>query len=104
MSATSLALFIPLRAEYFDAFARGEKTTEYRKRGPRWNAETCYVGRRVILSRGFGKQSRLAGTITGFHYDTAPNKLPGWLECYGPNAGDAACISIKLNDEMTSPH
>jgi len=89
-------LFIPLKAEYFDAFERGEKHTEYRRRGPRWNAETCFIGRPVILSRGYGRQKRMAGFITGFAYDTAPSKLPGWLDCYGPNAGDAACIRITL--------
>lgn len=95
--ASRSALFIPLRGEYFDAFARGEKRTEYRRRGPRWNAETCAVGRRVVLSRGYGKARRLTGVITGFSYDTIPAKLPGWLECYGPAAGDAACITIALD-------
>jgi hypothetical protein len=90
-------LFIPLRADFFDAFARGEKTCEYRRRGPRWNASTCFVGRRVVLSRGYGKHRRLTGTITGFCYDTIPSKLPGWVERYGTGAGDAACITIALD-------
>jgi hypothetical protein len=95
--ASGASLFIPMRAEYFDAFARGEKTYEYRKRGPRWNAETCTIGRRVVLSRGYGKAARISGTITGFHYDTIPSRIPGWLECYGPSAGDAACIRIEVD-------
>ncbi len=90
-------LFIPLKAEYFDAFAKGTKRTEYRRRGPRWNADTCRIGRRVVLSRGYGKRARLSGTITGFHYDTLPSKLPGWVECYGAHGGDAACIGITLD-------
>lgn len=90
-------LFIPLKSEFFDAFARGEKTTEFRRRGARWNAQTCVLGRRVVLSRGYGKKDRLAGTITGFHYDSIPSKLPGWLQCYGPNSGDASCITITLD-------
>lgn len=90
-------LFIPLKAEFFDAFKRGEKTTEYRLRGPRWNAETCPPGRRVVLSRGYGRAHRLTGVIEGFHYDLMPSRLPGWLECYGPGAGDASCITIKLD-------
>lgn len=100
---TGSALFIPLRGEYFDAFARGEKRTEYRKRGPRWNAETCAVGRRVVLSRGYGKARRLTGVISGFSYDTIPSKLPGWLECYGPGSGDAACITITLDLTPNAP-
>lgn len=92
-------LFIPLRSEYFDAFARGEKNTEYRKHGQRWNAKTCAVGRRVVLSRGYGKQRRLTGTIAGFEYESQPSKLPGWIDCYGINAGPAACITIILDAE-----
>ena len=76
----SKPLFIPLKAEFFDAFERGEKTTEYRQRGP----------------RGYGKAARLRGTIVGFSYDLIPAKLPGWLECYGAGGGDAACIKIQL--------
>lgn len=90
-------LFIPLRAEFFDAFAAGTKTTEYRRRGPRWNAETCRIGRRVVLSRGYGSARRLSGTVVGFCYDTEPNKRPGWVQCFGHQAGDAACITIALD-------
>lgn len=89
-------LFIPLKATFFDAFERGEKDTEYRRRGTRWNAETCAVGRAVVLSRGYGKARRLRGEIIGFHYDSMPSKLPGWTECYGANAGEAACIRIRV--------
>lgn len=90
-------LFIPLKAEFFAAFERGEKDTEYRLRGPRWNAETCYIGRRVVLSRGYGKEHRLYGRVVGFHYDTLPSKIPGWKKCYGAKTGDAACIKIELD-------
>lgn len=90
-------LFIPLKAVFFDAFKAGTKTVEYRLRGPRWNAETCRVGRPVVLSRGYGKQHRLTGVVSAFHYDTCPSRLPGWNECYGEKAGDAACISIGLD-------
>ena len=45
-------LFIPLKAEYYDQFATGEKRDELRLYGPRWNKRTCPVGRPVILSRG----------------------------------------------------
>lgn len=90
-------LFIPLKRKFFEAFERGEKTTEYRLRGPRWNADTCPLGREVILSLGYGKQRRLRGVIVGFHYDTLPARnIPGWLECYAPHAGDAACIQIEV--------
>lgn len=89
-------LFIPLKAKFFEQFEAGTKHTEYRLRGARWNAETCWIGRTVILSKGYGKAERLTGNVTGFSYHTSPASIPGWLECYGPDAGDAACIRIEL--------
>ena len=88
-------MFVPLKAKFFEAFVRGEKDTEYRLRGKRWNTETCRIGRAVTLSCGYSGE-RLHGTIVGFYYDTLPSKIPGWLECYGSKAGDAACIKIQL--------
>jgi hypothetical protein len=91
-------LFIPLKAEFFDAFERGEKDTEYRIFGPRWNERTCVEGRPVVLCRGYGKQKRLKGHIAGVSYDHCPeSNIPGWLKCYGRGAGSAICINIKLD-------
>lgn len=59
-------LFIPLKAVYFDAFASGDKTTEYRLYGQRWNEQTCPPGRPVVLSRGYGKHRRLSGCVRDF--------------------------------------
>lgn len=59
-------LFIPLCAEYFEAFAEGTKTSELRKFGPRWNERTCTVGRPVTLSRGYGRKNRLSGVVSSF--------------------------------------
>jgi hypothetical protein len=51
-------LFIPLKAEYFEAFESGGKRTEYRLSGPRWNAETCRMGRRGGRPAGAGQWGR----------------------------------------------
>lgn len=59
-------LFIPLKAEYFYQFKRGEKHVEMRKYGPRWNEKTCKVGREVTLSLGYGKAHRMSGRIVSF--------------------------------------
>lgn len=86
-------LFIPLMTRYYDEFANGSKTVEYRKYGARWNEGTCAIGRRVTLSKGYGKRSRITGVIVGFekkHQDSAD-----WLLCYG-EPGLAACIEIKV--------
>jgi hypothetical protein len=59
-------LFVPLRIEYYEAFARGEKHSELRLYGPRWNERTCVPGRRVILSKGYGKENRMNAVIWQF--------------------------------------
>lgn len=56
-------LFIPLRKEYYTAFLDGSKDTEMRPFGKRWNNKTCYPGRPVTLSMGYGKQARASGYI-----------------------------------------
>jgi hypothetical protein len=64
-------LFIPLKTEYFQAFQDGSKTEELRLYGPGWNEGTCFVGRTVVLSKGYGKQERLEGRISGFRKQPA---------------------------------
>jgi len=60
------ALFIPLNTKYYNDFTTGEKTEELRIYGPRWNEKTCQIGRDVILSKGYGKISRMKGRIWKF--------------------------------------
>lgn len=95
-------LFVPLRRRYYEAFAAGEKTVEYRPHGPRWNAATCVPGRRVTLSLGYGKRHRLHGLIGAFAVNPTPDKLPGWTDCYGKRHGAAACIHIILDPPTTT--
>ena len=93
----SLALFIPLKTAYFKAFESGTKDTEFRVYGPRWNEDTCYEGRPVVLSHGYGKHNRLRGRIVRFHRSEAPTQTAAWQECYGNTEGQvAACIGIEL--------
>jgi hypothetical protein len=94
-------LFIPLKGEYFDAFANGTKTTEYRIYGPRWNRRTCQPGRAVTLSRGYSKRQRLTGRVTGFLAEPieclAPDTKRELQALFGQNcAAVIACISIEL--------
>lgn len=96
-------LFVPLKREYFEAFRRGEKTTEFRPLGPRWNERTCALGRSVVLSLGYGKAHRLAGIITGFSTDPYPQRRPGWTDCYGDRHTIAACIEIKIIPTPNTP-
>lgn len=89
-------IFIPLKKQYFEEFERREKTTEYRKWGPRWNGETCRVGRRVTLSLGYTLK-RLHGRIVGYYMTHKVHQIPGWRECYGDSKGPAVCITVKLD-------
>ena len=95
------ALFVPLKSEYFDAFADGTKRDELRRYGPRWNERTCPIGRPVVLSRGYGKRDRLTGRIWQFKrqhgsafgstYRAAIERLYGTLDVW------IACISIQVD-------
>lgn len=62
---TEKPLFIPLRTEWFEKFEAGEKDTEYRAYGPRWNERTCRVGREATLSHGYNGR-RLKRRVAGF--------------------------------------
>lgn len=87
-------LFVPLKSQYYEAFIDGSKDTEYRKYGKGWNERTCVVGRRVTISKGYGKQNRRTGTIVGFTKRRMSSKA--WIDCYG-EPGLAACIHIELD-------
>lgn len=66
-------LFAPLRSEWFDAFADGTKTEEWRRLGPRWNEATCLVGRPIVLARGYG-WPRLMACIAAISIKRPDNK------------------------------
>jgi hypothetical protein len=100
-------LFVPLKARYFDAFARGEKTDELRRYGPRWNERTCVVDRPVILSRGYGRQRRLTGRIWKFkrqHGSTFGSTYRAAIaDVFGTLDVWIACISIELRAGAEAP-
>lgn len=93
-------LFIPLKAEFYAAFKAGTKTEELRRHGPRWNQQTCAVGRRVVLSRGYGRQHRLSGRVVRF--TSAPAARFGRpdreaiAQIYGTLDIWIACIGIEV--------
>ena len=66
MMSIEKSLFIPLKTEFYEAFANGSKHEELRLHGPRWNRKTCKLGREVVLSKGYGKHARLKGKICFF--------------------------------------
>lgn len=91
-------LFIPLNTEYYEAFKDGSKSVEYRLCGKRWHKGTCYTGRAVTLSKGYGKKDRLSGFITGVRIRQA-HELPVDVseaihEIYGEGNHSMICIGI----------
>lgn len=92
-------LFIPLRKEFYEAFESGTKTTEIRLHGPRWNANTCAIGREVVLSRGYGAAHRLSGTIVGFdkvHGSSLTDEQQADLcRCFGTSELHVCLIHIQ---------
>jgi hypothetical protein len=83
MDDKSPPLFVPLRAEFFRAFADGTKTVEWRKFGPRFNERTLFVGRRVTLSNGYSGE-RLFGRIVQLEFAPAERVGPLALLLYKP--------------------
>jgi hypothetical protein len=93
-------LFIPLKSQYFNAYTDGSKTEELRLYGKRWNEKTCSEGRPVVLSKGYGKQHRLAGSIWRFkkqHGSTFGSTYKAAiLDVFGTLDVEIACISIVV--------
>ncbi|WP_347990273.1 hypothetical protein [Methylomonas sp. AM2-LC] len=102
----SKPLFIPLRSEYYEQFASGTKREELRRYGPRWNEKTCAVGRAVVLSKGYGKQSRMSGKIWQFKKQRGDlfgsTYRKAILNVFGTLNIEIACISINILDEAPS--
>lgn len=94
-------LFIPLNREHFVAFRDGTKTNmeEFRPHWRQWNAKNCFIGRRVVLSLGYGKQQRLFGWVRSFRLSDEPKQRPEWRAIYGDKHDDkqVACIGIELD-------
>jgi hypothetical protein len=100
-------LFIPLNTEYFNAVADGSKREELRRYGPRWNEKTCTVGRDVVLSKGYGKKSRLTGRVWKFkrqHGSTFGSTYQAAiLDVFGTLDIEIACIAIEVTANSYSP-
>jgi hypothetical protein len=65
-TGTEKPLFIPLKKEYYEAFARGRKDTEYRLYSKRWSIYNCRLGSIVILSCGYSKGNRIRARICSY--------------------------------------
>lgn len=90
-------LFIPLKRVWFEAFASGDKSIEYRRPGLLYNRVSCKVGRPVCLSLGYSG-SRLAGVIVS--YREIPRRLaPPEPRAIYQDTERIAAITIKLDGD-----
>ncbi len=90
-------LFIPLKREYYEAFERSDKDTEYRLPGGRWNAHTCRVGRWATLSLGYGKARRMRKKIASFEIRPLNGGAAvAFSDCYPGKPNMAACIRFEV--------
>jgi hypothetical protein len=85
-------LFIPLRRAEFDAFARGEKSVEYRRLGRQFTPGKAVPGRPVVLAYGY-RWPRLRAVIAAV--EIFPARPGQGLDTYGPGA---TIIAIALRD------
>lgn len=99
---TEKPLFIPLKSEYYEAFAAGKKTSELRRGSdPKWSSKHCRIGRPVTLSKGYGKQNRLSGKVVNYTYMPAhmlpPNDYKAFIDCFGPSEEFVSVIRIEVD-------
>jgi hypothetical protein len=104
-NATPRPLFVPLKTEWFRAFASGSKREEFRVFGPRWNERTCAVGRRVTLSHGYSRRERLHGQVARFErraWDSFSAAQQARLcEVFGRSDVDVAVIGVRLDADQS---
>lgn len=97
-------LFIPLRTKWFIAFVTGEKDTEYRAYGARWNERTCRVGRPATIAHGYSGVGRLQREVAGFE-KLPRNRAPFAAREIYPDAEFIAAIHLpaKNPDQQSVP-
>ena len=97
-------LFVFLKTEFYEAFRTGTKSRgpqgfmeEYRLRRGQWNARVCWLGRQVVLSKGYGKGHRMRAVIRGYREGMFLRKLAPFVERYGPaEKTGAAGLALEL--------
>ena len=87
-------MFIPLKREWYEAFARGEKTVEYRLPKGAFAPHHCAPGRPVVLSLGWSGNGRLNARIVAYALvDATPVTRTIW-----PDADTVGAITLELLD------
>jgi len=95
-------LYLPLKAEYFDAIEAGEKPFEFRRANDHWTRRIA--GRtydRIVLTRGYPK----GGGVEGETRLTRPWRKPHVQTIthphFGPDPVEVYAIDVTLNDGLS---
>lgn len=79
-------LFVPLNADPFEWFEAGDKDTELRGYGDRFNMETVHPGRDVHLVKGYDPENGvLRGTIEHVHHFDHAADIPEAMDYHRIN-------------------
>ena len=90
-------VFVPLKREWFEAFARGEKRVEWRAYGARWNCECIAPKRAIVLSMGYSG-ARLHGTVVDVERIERAH-APEAAQLLFPNAEYFCAIHVDLESD-----
>lgn len=88
-------LFIPLKKFWYSVFLAGDKNTEYRAYGPRWNEKTCFPGRDALLNNGYTNKNSIQATVISL--DVLPlDQAPEEVRDIYPNSEYIAAINLDV--------
>jgi hypothetical protein len=90
-------VFVPLKREWFEAFARGEKRIEWRAYGARWNCDAIAAGRAIVLSLGYSG-ARLHGLVVDVER-VARADAPDAARQLFPNVEHFCAIHVALESD-----
>lgn len=99
-------LFVALKTKFYEQFKYGLKRYELRKLNSNFNAQTCKIGKAVILSKGYGNHERLGCYITSYKEvngsDLPLNMQKSAREVYGTATLRFAIIGLSKPRKLDS--
>jgi hypothetical protein len=89
-------LHLVLKARFFDEFASGRKTIEWRRHGRRYNQTTIPDGRAITLRRGY-TATCLAGHVVEAHIVASEDAPPEVRAIFGCREGALEIVAIEVS-------
>lgn len=96
-------MYLVLKREYFDAFAEGSKSIEYRRYGGQFTERVYFVGRRVVLATRYDRRALvMPARVTTFRIEPAI-KHPDMIEFYGGRLAPGDQVALIGLEVLRSP-